>query len=64
MNQTHNQSAKNLSIVLVTLHLIITLIINLFLGNYIGFFGFLGAVLYTIGGSIIVLISFPLLFSL
>ena len=59
MNQS---SEKKLSILLVILHLVITLIINFFLGNYVGFFGFLGALLYTIGVSIIVLISFPLLF--
>lgn len=60
MNQ---QSKKHCAILLVTLHLIATLLINLFLGNYTGFLGFLGAVAYTIGVSIIVLISFPLLFS-
>ena len=61
MNQTADNSLKNLSKILLITHLVIVLFINFLSGNYEGLLGFLGAIAYTAGNQILVFISFFLL---
>ncbi|MBE6684973.1 MAG: zinc ribbon domain-containing protein [Ruminococcaceae bacterium] len=61
MNQSHDKSSRNLSVILLILHLFVTFIVNLLTRTHNGNIVILGALGYTTGNSIIVLISFLLL---
>lgn len=61
MTQTTDISYKKISKILLVVHIIASFIISLFTGNYEGFLGIMGAIAYTIGNQLIVLISYFLL---
>ena len=61
MNQSNDKSSRILSVTLLVCHLFVTFIVNLFTTTHNGNIDLLGTMGYTIGTSIIVLISFLLL---
>ena len=58
MQNTNGLSSKTISKLLIVAHFILFLLINYFLGNNNGF---IGVIFYTLGQSVVVLISFLLL---